>query len=185
MRWKIPLTLLCMALPTFTVSSGTYSPISTRRLALSPSPIIQILPDQKVYELLFSRLAELDHQAELLEAAGKHGVSFRSYLAGRLGLDHFQSQRLKYIASNSLLEAANLDQRATEIIRRFRSKFQKGRYRSSDGFPKPPRELASLQLQRDAVFLRGRDQLMVDFGEIDFEIFHARVKMLFEPYYRK
>lgn len=124
------------------------------------------LPEHVAYEFLFRRVVRFKQSAV---KAGQPLLT-DSMLEREAGLNGNQIRALDEIATDSLQEVAELDQRARVIINQFRSRFP-DRVVPRDAQLTPPPELEALQRQRDAAILRGRARLQQAFGEQEFNRF--------------
>lgn len=59
---------------------------------------------------------------------------------------------------------APIDQQAKDIITQVRRNFPTGKVSSPEDLPAPPKELESLQQQKDSVVLQFRAELQVDWA---------------------
>lgn len=87
-------------------------------------------------------------------------------VAARIGLDREEMSILQAYAQQCLSEIAKVDEKAKPIIAAFRAKAE-GAKRKED-LPPPPKELAKLQRERNAVALRYREMLRGKLGDPKF-----------------
>jgi len=134
------------------------------------------LPLPRQYEYLFSRIAILHLRASFKEQRdGIDGSVYRSLIPARLNLSSGEAAALEEIAFNCLAEVKTIDDKINGIIQKHRAKYPGGRIRKADGVPKPPEELARLQMERRNRFLLARETLRSRLG-LRFDYFEATME---------
>lgn len=181
MRCKALLVVLSFAFSAISIRTAKSTASAGQVNTVRPSGARAILPgktppDHAAYDLFFRQLARLHHKAALLDQQGKDGMTLRSMLAQRVGLDPPQAQILEEVAFSSLEQAMALDQRAREIIRQAHAKHPEGKLNPGEPIPLAPPELRSMQIERDNIFLRARDRLRAELGDWNFETFDRLLK---------
>lgn len=180
MRWKIVATTIFVFTSFFGIGSQKPSswsqrtPQSQGTVRKGPLPI----KDYTAYELLFKRVARLEHEAEIREKEGKDGQSLRLWIGNTLALSPEQALTLRDTALSCLSKSSELDQRANEIISQFRAQYTKGHFDSRKAIPQAPFELQSMQVERDGLFLQGKVILQSSFGPTEFAMFEMRMQEL-------
>jgi hypothetical protein len=99
-----------------------------------------------------------------------------SLLREELGINAEQAERLKQVALRCMDEVAQQDARAQAVIARNRARYPGGLIRRGQEPPERSPELAAMQQERNAMFLRSRSSLQSFFSEEGFKRFDDRVK---------
>jgi hypothetical protein len=131
-----------------------------------PRPVPTHLP----YEFLFRRI-----QFFVDKKMPDHMLS--ALLQKELGINADRAERLKQIALNCLEEVRQQDARAQQVVEQMKSRYPKGIIKRGQEPPPPVTpELAAMQQERNAMFLRARSSLQAVLGEREFRLFDERVK---------
>jgi hypothetical protein len=139
------------------------------------SPLKQQLPDQVMYRHLFHHVLALKRKVEELEKDGKDAAQFRTHFKRQGQLSDAQVRILDDVAVQYDEQEKVLDARAKPIIDAFKARHPGGQVPHGQKPEPPPVELRSLSQERDALALRGRDQLRSALS-YDFERFDKFVK---------
>jgi hypothetical protein len=134
------------------------------------------LPDHVAYEFYFLRVAFFYAKASARGQEDKTGEGFRSIITAPAALDDSQGRAVHEIAVTCLAQARELDLKARAIIREVRSRYHEGKLGVGQAPPELPPELATLQAQRNSIFLRGRDSLQKQLGDQKFAEFDRFVR---------
>ena len=134
-----------------------------------------VVPEHVVYGSLFHKIMHLREKTKKLQAEGRIGQKPYFILKREAGLSEEQSTALEAIALAWWQRVEQQDNKAKAIIAAFRSRFPDGRV-PAGGPPPPPPELKTMWDERNAMILRGRDQLRATFGEKEFARFDNYIK---------
>lgn len=137
----------------------------------SDSPV----PEHVSYEFLFRRAAFFKKK---VAEAGKPQTRDKMFQQ-EANISAAQANALDEIAAGCLREVDEQDARARVIIEAFRARYPDGIVPRGEKLPPPPPELKGMQVERDAMVLRGRDRLRAAFGEQEFGRFHEFVMKRF------
>jgi len=116
----------------------------------------------------------LKNKAEEAEKNGEDATHLRTHFQRQAKLNDGQVAILEQAAVEYDLGEKLLDVRAQPIIAAYKTQFSNGQVLNHQPVA-PPAELRSLSLERDALALRGKDQLRTAFGP-DFARFDSFVK---------
>lgn len=133
------------------------------------------IPEHVLYRHLFQHVAALKKKAEDLEKDSKDATQFRTHFKRQAQLSDQQVSVLNEVAAQYDEQEKILNARAKPIIDAYRAQYPGGQVPHGQTPVPPPVELRSLSLERDALALRGKDQLRAAFG-YDFERFDKFIK---------
>jgi|SRR5882724_905491 len=148
--------------------------IITKRPSRAQSPQAQV-PEHVIYRHLFHHVVALKKKAEELENDGKDTAQIRTHFKRQAQLNDQQVQALDLVAAQYDEQEKVLDARAKPIIDAYKAQYPGGQVPHGQKPTPPPVELRGLSLERDALALRGRDQLSAALGS-DFARFDKFVK---------
>lgn len=134
-------------------------------------------PKHVVYGLLFREVASFKKIAREKELKGEDGSFLHRHHKENLKLDDAQAEALRKVAEETDREARKLDREARKIIDKERARHPDGRLRDGESPPPPPAELTALQRQRDAVVMKGREELRAALGDTEFQRFDETVQL--------
>lgn len=172
MRKKPALTLLCV----LALAVGALAFIR-RPLPSRPAWQRQTLEIDAhvVYKHLFHHVVALRRKADELEKDGKDAAQFRTHFKRQAQLNDEQARILDEVAAQYDEQEKILDARAKPIIDAYKAQYPAGQVPHGQKPVPPPVELHNLSQERDALALRGRDQLRAAFG-YDFDRFDKFIK---------
>lgn len=133
------------------------------------------IPEHVLYRHLFHHVVALKKKAEDLEKDRKDATQFRTHFKRQAQLNDEQVRVLDLVAAQYDEQEKVLDARAKPIIDAYKAQYPGGQVPHGQKPVPPPVELRSLSQERDALALRGRDQLRAALG-YDFERFHKFIK---------
>jgi hypothetical protein len=133
------------------------------------------IPEHVMYRHLFHHVLALKKKAEELEKNGKDASQFRTHFKRQAELSDEQVRVLELAAVQYDRQEKVLDSRAKPIIDAYKAQYPGGQVPHGQTPVAPPVELRNLSQERDALALRGRDQLRAAFG-YDFERFDKFIK---------
>lgn len=143
----------------------------SRAQSRSPAQI----PEHVIYRHLFHHVLALQKKAAELEKDGKDAAQLRTHFKRQAELNDEQARVLDQVAAQYDEQEKVLDARARPIIDAYKAQYPGGQVPPGQKPLPPPAELRSLSQERDALALRGRDQLRAAFG-YDFERFQKFIK---------
>ena len=149
--------------------------IVMKRQSLAQSRPPAQIPEHVLYRHLFHHVVALKKKAEDLEKDRKDATQFRTHFKRQAQLSDEQVRVLDLVAAQYDEQEKVLDARAKPIIDAYKAQYPGGQVPHGQKPVPPPAELRSLSEERDALALRGRDQLRAVFG-YDFERFHKFIK---------
>lgn len=141
-----------------------------RGAAGAQGPVHRPVPAHLPYEFLFRRIQFFvdkkmpDHQLSAL-------------LQKELGINAGRAKRLKQIALSCMEEVRQQDARAQQTIEQIKARYPNGIIKRGQEPPPPVTpELALMQQERNAMFLRARSSLQTFLGEREFRLVDEKVK---------
>ncbi|MDQ1593279.1 MAG: hypothetical protein QOG71_3906 [Pyrinomonadaceae bacterium] len=134
----------------------------------------QDAPRYAIYRHIFRHVVALKKDAADIERKGGDGSSARHWYKIVAKLNDKQEAALDRIADKCEMEIKKQDAKANKIIAQHQALVA----RLSPGEPIPPlpSELGVLQKDRNAIILRARVNLRVEFGEAEFKRFDEFVR---------
>jgi hypothetical protein len=161
--------IVAMCLVVLAATSLTFNKERARAVSSQqrPSPMVYV-PDAVKYSAFFHFVVDLNKQADELERAGKDGSSLRKHIQLEAGLDYQTAQVLNKVAAACIKEVDEQDKKAMAVIERFRAQFPGGKVPVGETLPPPPPELNEMQIERDMIILRARDEIRVAVGDAGF-----------------
>lgn len=135
------------------------------------------LPVYARYDILFRRLTAQPNQSQTSEGINKQGEppQYLSILQHTVPLNDEQANALKRIAVECMQRVRDIDSRAREIIRTHRAADPPRPLTPGEQRPAPPRELQTLQQERNNLILEAREQVRLAFGEAEFQRFEQYI----------
>ena len=133
------------------------------------------IPEHVLYRHLFHHVVALKKKAEDLEKDRKDATQFRTHFKRQAQLSDEQVRVLDLVAAQYDSQEKVLDARAKPIIDAYKAQYPGGQVPHGQKPVPPPLELRSLSQERDALAMRGRDQLRAALG-YDFERFDKFIK---------
>ena len=133
------------------------------------------IPEHVMYRHLFHHVLALKKKAEDLEKDQKDATQFRTHFKRQAQLNDDEARVLDLVAAQYDEQEKVLDARAKPIIDGYKAQYPGGQVPHGQKPVPPPVELRGLSQERDALALRGRDQLRAALG-YDFERFDKFVK---------
>ncbi len=171
MKRKLTLITLCIlaiasCVLVFTRQSPTSAKVTNQIVVArpnSPRP-----PEHVAYLFLFRSTAQFRKRA--VEAGRPKAIN--PMLQKEAALNAVQTRKLDEITDDTLWEVEQQDAKARVVIQKFRAKYPNGIVPRGQKLPEPPPELQTMQEERNAIILRGRDRLRLALGEQEFSRFH-------------
>lgn len=133
-------------------------------------------PKHVVYGLLFREVAAFRKIAREKELRGEDGSFLHRHHKENIKLDDTQAEALAKGAEETDREVRKLDREARKIIDKGRARHPDGKLKDGEALPPPPAELKALQQQRDAVIMKGREELRAALGDTEFQRFDEFVQ---------
>lgn len=166
---KRAVILLCILITIAAILVSTKSSFRGRAQNADVAQPHSPLPEHVAYEFLFRRQAFYKQKAEELERQGKNAKALRSVIKDEAKLTDEQVAGLDEVASSSLQEAKEIDDRAYKIINAAKSRYPGGKIPQGQKPPPLPDELVVMQQQRNAIFQRGQVRLQLALGTEEFQ----------------
>jgi hypothetical protein len=133
-------------------------------------------PEQVIYGLLFREVAAFKKEARDREARGQDASFLRKHHKEHLKLNDDEDAALARIAEETDADVRKTDKEARKLIDKERARHPEGKLKEGEALPAPPEALGTLQRQRDARVLKGRDDLRAAVGEEAFKRLDASVR---------
>jgi len=148
------------------VASATPNQVSTQT---------SVVPDNVVYGIMFRQIAAFNAKADEVERSGGDGRSLRRHFARIATLNDAESELLDRIAADYMREAGIIDARQRAMVDAFHVQYPGGQM--PHGEPRErPAAYHELNLDRDQLYLRMRDQLQTVLGTETFARFDTAVR---------
>jgi len=125
-------------------------------------------PEQVIYGLLFREVAAFKKEARDKDAKGQDASFLRKHHKEHLKLNDDEDAALTRIAEETDADVREMDKEARKLIQKERARHPEGKLGEGEALPAPPEALGTLQRQRDARVLKGRDDLRAAVGEEEF-----------------
>lgn len=140
------------------------------------APLPAAMPEHVPYMFLFHYLSFLKQKAEELDKKGKGKSTLLLRFRQDAGLSDSQFQQLLQAALDCERQVTEEDKKAEAVIASVRAHYPEGKIPEGQAPPPPPRELLTMQQERDAAVLRARDRVRAAFGEKAFADLDAFVQ---------
>lgn len=150
-------------------------PIVMKRQSRAESRSPAQIPEHVLYRHLFHHVLALKKKADELEKDQKDATQFRTHFKRQAQLNDDQARVLDLVSAQYDEQEKVLDASAKPIIDAYKAQYPGGQVPHGQKPAPPPVELRGLSQDRDALALRGRDQLRAAFG-YDFDRFDKFVK---------
>ena len=173
-RWWIsifPLLLLLLViqlLPQAVSTQNSKNPSGSPEMQnLSGAAQTTAVPDNVVYGIFFRQIAAFNAKADEVERQGGDGRSLRRHFARIAGLNDAESELLDRIAADYIREVGIIEARQRAMVDAFHIRYPGGQM--PHGEPRErPAAYHELNLERDQLYLRMRDQLQTVLGAETF-----------------
>jgi hypothetical protein len=129
------------------------------------------IPEHVSYGFLF--LTVTNFRSKAAERGRPHAPN--SVLTKEAALSEAHARALEAVAAATVAEVEQQDARAREVIKAFRARYPGGVVPRGERLPPPPSELKTMQEERNAIILRGRDRVRAAFGEREYARFNEFV----------
>lgn len=130
---------------------------------------------QALYNALFSRIAYIDALSDKREAEGNDSTILRHKLSSDLLVNDQETEIVRMIAYDCLDQTDDLDNKASDIIKKARARFPGGRL-NHQPIPQFPEILRTMQSQRDDIVLKARLSIKGKLGEARFAEFENQLR---------
>ena len=137
------------------------------------------VPTPVLYRFFFRHLANLDVQANNVDAQGQDGSDLRNYYQTILSLTGQETASLKQGGSRCMTAVKQVDQQAQTIIQQLRAPFPGGYIPPGSAPPPPNPQLTQLTQTRDSVTNSQIQALQTALGPATFEKVDNYVKTQF------
>jgi hypothetical protein len=125
------------------------------------------VPDKIVYGIFFRQSAAFKAKADDIERDVGDGRSLRNHLARIAGLDDAQSELLDKVVADYIREANIISARQKAMVDAFHTQYPGGQIPNGEARERPP-SFQELNLERERLYLRMRDQLQSVLGDETF-----------------
>lgn len=173
MKKLIAISLLCMSM--IAAVAFTYSRSRAQQLQPEQSRNVAF-KQQDIYEHMFRHYVFIKNKAEEIEREGKDAKSLRHLYKHEANLTDGEAALLDEVATECMSKVSEIEARATKIIAEARARVPGGRLNEGEAVPPPPKELVSLQDDRESNVLQARERLRAAFDAQSFAQFDRFVQ---------
>ena len=151
--------------------------ITTTTTTSNGSPQI---PTAVLYDQMFRLIINFRRKATIQKLKGERITQMKTYFKEEAQLNDQENEILEQVATEFIVAAQPIDDRAGELIAQGRRAFPDNIVPKRQIVPPPPEELATLQQQRNNLALQYRNRLSELLGSDKFKVLDSFVQGSFE-----